>query len=160
MEEIQTYTLEEAHEYFARSINGRVWQLLQMPDRSQFDNDEMLSAAHACTFHWKFVGTAVHQQRGEWLISHVQAVLGHGNEALRHAERCFALTESNREIMKDFDIAYAFEGLARAHAMVGDQKMAEEFFELARAAGSTIMDEEDRSIFMGDFESGEWYGLR
>jgi hypothetical protein len=108
----------------------------------------MLHAAHACAYHWKFIGTAVQQQRGEWLISHVHVVLGHAQEALRHAERCFELTESNKDIMKDFDIAYAFEGLARAHAMMGDQKIAEEFFDLAQKAGSTIADEEDRSIFI------------
>jgi len=160
MDETKTYTLDEAHQYFAKSINGRVWELLQQPDRSQSDNDELLYAAHACTYHWKFVGTAVHQQRGEWLISHIHVVLGHANEALRHAERCFELTESNKNTMQDFDIAYAFEGLARAQAMMGDYKMAREFFDLAQQAGNAITDEEDKSIFMGDFEGGEWYGLR
>lgn len=160
MDEIKMYTLDEAHEYFAKSINGRVWELLQMPDRSPSDNDEMLHAAYACTYHWKFAGTAVHQQRGEWLISHVHVVLGHANEALRHAERCFELTQANKEAVKDFDIAYAFEGLARAHAMIGDQKMAEEFLYLAQQAGNGIADEEDKSIFMNDFDGGEWYGLR
>ena len=155
MDETKTYTLDEAHQYFAKSINGRVWELLQQPDRSQSDNDELLYAAHACTYHWKFVGTAVHQQRGEWLISHIHVVLGHANEALRHAERCFELTQSNKNTMRDFDIAYAFEGLARANAMMCDYKMAREFFDLAQQAGNAITDEEDKSIFMGDFEGGE-----
>ncbi len=62
--------------------------------------------------------------------------------------------------MQDFDVAYAFEALARAHAMLGDQKMAEEFLYLAEQAGGGIADEEDKSIFMGDFDGGEWYGLR
>lgn len=160
MVETKTYTVEEAHKFFAQSINGRVWELLQKPNRSPSENEEMLHAAHACTYHWKFVGTAVHQQRGEWLISHVHAVLGHGNEALRHAQRCFELTESNRDLMQDFDIAYAFEGMARAQAMLGDHILAEEFLVLAQQAGNAIADEEDKSIFMGDFDSGEWYGLR
>ncbi len=160
MDETKTYTLEEAHKHFAKSINGRVWELLEKPDRSQADNDEMLHAAHACTYHWKWIGTAVHQQRGEWLISHIHAVLGHANEALRYAERCFELTQMHKEVMKDFDIAYAFEGLARAHAMLGDQKMAEEFLYLAEQAGNGIANEEDKSIFMSDFDGGEWYGLR
>lgn len=160
MDETKTYTIDEAHKYFAKSINGRVWELLEKPNRSQSDNDELLYAAHACTYHWKFVGTAVNQQRGEWLISRVHVVLGHGLEALRHAERCFELTKSNKDLMKDFDVAYAFEGLARAHAMIGDQKMAEEFLTLAEQAGSTISNEEDKSIFMNDFDGGDWYGLR
>lgn len=153
-------TLEEAHKHFAQATNGRVWELLQKRDRSQAENDEMVHAAHACAYHWKFAGTAVHQQRGEWLISHVYVVLGHGNEALRHAERCFELTESNRSLMQDFDIAYAFEGMARAQALLGDRKMAEEFLVLAQQAGNSIANEEDLSIFMGDFDGGEWYGLR
>ncbi len=160
MDETKTYTLDEAHEHFAKSANGRVWELLQKHDRSPSENDEMLHAAHASIYHWKFVGSAIHQQRGEWLISHVHVVLGHANEALRHAERCFELTQTNKEIMQDFDIAYAFEGLARAHAMLGDQKMAEEFLYLAEQAGNRIVNKEDRSIFMSDFDGGEWYGFR
>ena len=160
MEETKTYTLEEAHKYFAKSINGRVWELLQKSNRSPSEDDELLHAAHACAYHWQFVGTAVHQQRGEWLISRVYVVLGHGNEALRHAQRCFELTESNRNLMQDFDIAYAFEGMARAQAMLGDHRIAKEFLVLAQQAGDAIANEEDKSIFMGDFDSGNWYGLR
>lgn len=160
MDESRAFTLSEAHKHFAQSFNGRVWELLQKPIRSSAEDNEMLHAAHACAYHWQFVGTAVHQQRGEWLISHVHAVLGHAKEALGHAERCFELTESNKDMMQDFDIAYAFEGLARAHAMVGDHRMAKEFFDLAEQAGNAIANEEDRSIFMGDFEGGNWYGLQ
>lgn len=160
MEETKTLTLEEAHRHFAQSINGRVWELLQKTSRSQDENDEMLHAAHACTYHWKFVGNAVNQQRGEWLISHVHVVLGHAKEALRHAERCFEITQAHKDLMQDFDIAYAFEGVARAQAMLGDQKIAQEFFTLAQHAGAAIADEEDRSIFMGDFSAGDWFGLR
>ena len=160
MDETKTYTIDKAHKHFAQSSNGRVWELLQKHERSQSENDEMLHAAHACAYHWKFAGSVVHQQRGEWLISRVHVALGHATEALRHAERCFELTEANKELMRDFDIAYAFEGLARAHAMIGDEKMAEEFLYLAEQAGGVIADQEDKSIFMNDFDSGEWYGLR
>lgn len=160
MDETKLYTIDEAHKYFAQSTNARVWNLLQQSKCSPAENDEMLQAAYASAYHWTFAGTAVHQQRGEWLISHVHAVLGQTREALRHAERCFELTESYKEMMKDFDIAYAFECLARAHAMMGDHHMAREFFALAQQAGQTIANEEDRSIFLGDFERGPWSGLR
>ena len=160
MDKEKKYTLAEAHRHFAQSTNGRVWELLQKPSRTQMEADEMLHAAHACAYHWMFAGTAVHRQRGEWLIGHVHVALGHGNEALRHAQRCFELTESNRHLMQDFDIAYAFEGMARAQALLGDHKMAEEFLTLAEQAGNAIANEEDRSIFMSDFDGGDWYGLR
>jgi hypothetical protein len=160
MEDTKTFTLEEAHTHFAKSLNGRVWELLQQTSRSQEENDEMLHAAHACTYHWKFVGNALNQQRGQWLISHVHVVLGQAKEALRHAERCFEITQANKELMQDFDIAYAFEGIARAQALLGDEKIAMEFYGLAQQAGNAIADEEDRSIFMGDFNGGDWFGLK
>lgn len=160
MEETKTLTLEEAHKHFAKSLNGRVWELLQKTSRTADEDDEMLHAAHACTYHWKFAGNAVHHQRGEWLISHVHVVLGHANEALRHAERCLEITQSNKELMEDFDIAYAFEGIARAQAMLGDEKIARQFYELAQQAGNAIVDSEDRSIFRGDFHGGDWFGLQ
>lgn len=160
MGEKKTFSIDEAHLHFAKSINSRVWELLQKPERSPAENDEMLHAAHTCAYHWKFAGTAVHQQRAEWLISRVHVVLGQAAEALRHAERCFELTESNKDLMKDFDVAYAYEGLARAYAMTGSPQKAKEFYDLAQKAGNAIADEEDQSIFMGDFEGSEWFGWK
>lgn len=87
----------------------------------------MLHAAHACTYRWKFVGAAVQRQRGKWLISHVHALVEHSAEALRHAERSFELTESNKDMMQHFDIAYAYEGLARAYALAAIGRRPENF---------------------------------
>ena len=159
MEETKTYTLDEAHIYFARTINGRVWELLQKSDRSQTEDDEMLYAAYACTYHWTFAGTPVHQQRGEWLISRVHVALNHPQEALRHAEHCYQLTESHKGLMADFDLAYAYECLARAHALSGNLKQAKDAYNLAQQAGNAIQDIEDQSIFLGDIQSGDWFGL-
>jgi hypothetical protein len=119
---------------------GRVWALLQKSNRIPEEEDEMLHAANACTYHWKFVGTAVHQQRGEWLISCVHLVLGHAQEALRHAERCFQLPVSHPGEMADFDIAYAYEGLARAHALSRNFKKAENYYHRAYKTGESIQD--------------------
>lgn len=154
------FTVEEAHLHFAKKINGRVWELLGKEGRTEAENDEMLYAAHACTYHWLQVGTPVHQQRGEWLISHVHVVLGNSIQALDHARRCFELTEANREEMKDFDIAYAYEGLARANALAGKTEEASKWYEKAQQAGKAILDEEDRETFLGDFENGNWYDLK
>jgi len=158
MEETSRFTVEEAHQYFAKTIN-RVWELSQRSGRSQAEHDEMLYAAYACTYHWKFAGTIVHQQRGEWLISRVHVALGHPEAARRHAERCFQLTESHKDSMADFDIAYAYEGLVRAYALSGKNKEAENYYHLAQQAGDSILDAEDRAIFLGDFQGGDWFGV-
>lgn len=153
------YTLPEAHRHFAVTANGEVWRLLEQSTRTSEEDAALLRAAHTCLYHWLHAGSAVHHQRGEWLLARVYAVLGNSQAALRHAARCMHLTDQYRAEMEDFDLAYAYEGLARAHALAGNPAEARRYHAQAAAAGQTIGDAEDRSIFLGDFEGGEWYGL-
>lgn len=154
-----SFPIEEAHRYFAKTANGRVWSLLGQEERSVAEEVELIHAAHASLYHWLQVGTAVHHQRGEWLISHVYAVLGDAPAALRHAARCWGLTDTHKALLADFDIAYAYEGLARAHVLAGNHAEAQHYYTLAQEAGAAIADEEDRAIFTSDFTNGNWAGL-
>jgi hypothetical protein len=154
-----TYTEVEAHRHFAKQCNLHVWALVAKRERTPDEDAEMLDAAHASLFHWRYAGTGVHQQRGEWLISHVHALLGLGDAALRHAERCLALTATHQSEMEDFDVAYAYLGMARAHALLGNKGDAQKYRALAENAGKEINDEEDRIIFSDDLNGGNWYGL-
>lgn len=160
MEEDAKYTLDEAHLMFAKKTNGRVWELLDKRQRTDEEDQEMVHAAHASMFHWLHSGTAIHRQRGEWLVSRVHCVLGQGDEAVRHAQRCLDLTEKHKDLMQDFDVAFAHEGIARAHAVAGNREEARKHIELAREAGGAIEDDEDRKVFLDDFDGGEWHGLR
>lgn len=159
MSEEARYRLDEANEIFAKKINHRVWELLDKGDRAPAEDEEMIHAAHASLYHWLSAGTAVHHQRGEWLVARVYTVLGISSEALRHAERCLVLTHDNPQLMADFDRAYAYESVARAQALAGNRQAAETYRELARAAGEQIADKEDRQIFTTDLKGGDWYGL-
>jgi hypothetical protein len=104
--------------------------------------------------------TEANRQRGEWLMARVHTVLGETAPALQHARRSLELSEAYRDQMKDFDIAYAYEGMARANALGGDRATARQYLEKAEAAGRAIADPEDKEIFMGDLEGGAWYGIR
>jgi len=86
-------------------------------------------------------------------------MLGDVEDALRHAIRCHDLTQANLELMHDFDIAYGYDGMARALGLVGQTEEARSIYAKARKAGAAITDEEDRGIFKGDFESGDWFGI-
>ena len=108
----------------------------------------MVESAHASLWHWGYAGGALERQRGEWLISHVYAVVGDGPNALRYAQRCWAITEAEHFV--DFDFAYACEGLARAHAVNGETATAAEWRARAEEAGRLIADDEDRDIFEAD----------
>jgi len=160
MGEEQKYTLPEAHQEFAKKTNGRVWELLDKPNRTTSKNEEMLLAAYASLYHWSKAGTVVNIQRGYWMVGKVYLSLGQKQSALDAALRCQELTDNNQAEMKDFDLAFAEELLARAYAFSGDQAEAKKHFQLAAELGENIQDPEDKNIFLGDLHGGEWYQLK
>lgn len=153
-------TIEESHEHFAKSLNGKVWELLEKPDRTKAEDEHMVYAAHASTYHWLNAGTGVNHQRGEWLIAKVYTELGIADSALRHASRCLELTNEYKGEMKDFDLAYAYEGFARANALAGNKEEAKKYIKLAEDSGQAIKNDEDKKIFVSDFNGGNWFGLK
>ncbi len=160
MNEEKKYTLEEAHKHFAAALNGKVWELLQKTDRTESENELMVHSAHASCYHWLKVGAGVNHQRAEWLIAHVYTELGMAYSALRHASRCFELTNEYRDSMSDFDWAYAYEGVARANALAGNHEEALKFMQRAEKAGQAISNTDDKNLFLSDFNSGNWHGLK
>jgi hypothetical protein len=160
MSEEKTYTVAQAHYFFAVEYHRQTWDLLEKQGRTRFDEIRMLDYAHASLAHWRTVGTAVRQQRGEWLISRVLAVVGEGQQALKHAELCYELLDNNRGEMEDFDFAFAYEAIARAYAVNGDRPEALKFIERAQKAGEAIQGQEDREVFFAEFNGGDWHGVK
>jgi Activator of Hsp90 ATPase homolog 1-like protein len=145
------------HRAFARSLNGLVWRLLARERRTAEDDARMVDAAHASQFHWREAGGPP-RTRGEWLVSHVYAVLGRPEPALYHAHRCLELAAAEPGVA-DFDHAYAFEAMARARAAAGELDEARRWHARAAAGGAAIADDEDRKIFSADLAAGPWHGL-
>jgi hypothetical protein len=154
----EKYTEQECHKRFAVKLNNLTWELLMKKDRTEDDDQTMIHAAHASLYHWSLVGTEINLQRGEWMVSHVYAVLNRPEPALYHAKRCLAITEKHRFV--DFDLAYAYEAMARAQACAGNADEAKKYIKLAAEAGVKIKEEEDKKIFMGDFAAEPWYGMK
>lgn len=126
---------------------NRTWALLESPGR---DADELLHCAHASAYHWLQAGTVANRARSEWQCSRVYAVLGRPEPALHHARRCLELCESAPDEIEEFDLPFAYEALARAHAVAGDEAEAREWLGRARAAGERISDEDDRVLLESD----------
>ena len=135
----------------ATELFNQVWRLLEREDRTEAEDAEMVHAAHASCFHWMQVGEPVHRARGEWQCARVYAVLGHPEASLRHARS--VLDICRREGIGDFDLAFAYEALARAHTVAGDADEARRWADQARAACADIADEADREIVLADLET-------
>ncbi len=158
MDEEKKYSELECHKKFAVEMNNLVWNLLGKKDRTPQEDESMVNAAHASCCHWSKVGTAINQQRGDWLISHVYAVLNRPEPALHHAKLCMELTEEKK--FEDFDLAYAYEGMARAYACAGNKTESQKYIKLATEAGEKIKNEEDKKLFMSDLAAEPWYNVK
>jgi hypothetical protein len=131
-------------------LNRLVWDGLGAPPV----DPSLADTAHASLYHWRLAGGPLEEARGEWLVSHVYAVLGRAEPALHHARRSYDICV--REGYGGFDIAYAYEGMARALACAGESP--EPWRAQALAAAAEVPDEEDRSILLGDLAAEPWYG--
>ncbi|MDP4220323.1 MAG: hypothetical protein Q8916_14220 [Bacteroidota bacterium] len=157
MAEDNKFTSPEAHKFLGIEFNMKVWDLLGKANRTDEEDQAMIHAAHASHCHWSYVGTSVHTTRGEWLISHVYAVLGRAEPALYHSKRCLQVCLDHH--IADFDLAYGYESMARALAADGNLPEAGRYYSLAKEAGEAIKDPDAKKFFVGDFGTGPWYGL-
>jgi hypothetical protein len=141
-------TEQELHKKLAVDLFNLVWDLLDKEERTREEDDRMLHAAHASRFHWGEIGTPLQFERGEWQISRVYAVLNRPQGAIYHAQRCLDICTANQ--IGDFDIAFAYEALARAYAIAGESEKSREYVRLAEQAAEQIEGGDDRDYFMSE----------
>jgi hypothetical protein len=142
---------KEDHRKFAVNCFNLTWTLLDKKDRTKEEDDKMVHAAHASRYHWGEIGKPVHFERGEWQISRVYSILKRSEPALYHARRCLEICKKNN--IGDFDIAFAYEAMTRAHAITGNITECEKYLQLAKDAGEQIKKKEDRDYFFSELKT-------
>jgi hypothetical protein len=140
------------HRQLGVDLYNRTWKLLEKRNRTRADDDEMLNTTHASAYHWsRAAGTGPENAaRSQWQISRVNAVLGRGDAAVYHAERC--LEHCTQNGIGDWDLAAAYEALARAHRVAGNDAEYRRNLELGREALAQVADDEDREHIAEDLD--------
>lgn len=141
----------EQHRQLGIDLFNYTWTLIDKPDRSAEESDEMIHAAHASAYHWRQVGEPLNFARSDWLLSRVYALLERPEAALYHAQR--SLDTCLEKNIGDFDLAFAYEALARAYAAAGLAVEAKAYLAQAREAGQQIQEEDDRQYFFAELKS-------
>lgn len=141
----------ELHRKLGVDLFNYVWTLLEKTDRSPKDDDTMIHAAHASRYHWGEVGTPINFARGEWQVSRVYSVLRRCEPAIYHAQRSLDICLQHK--INDYDLAYAYEALARAYSISEQWEQVNSFIALARSAGDVIADPADKDWFFKDLST-------
>lgn len=142
---------KDSHKQMAVELFNQTWDLIEREDKDQPEIDRMIHAAHASRYHWENADGPVNIARGEWLISRVYALLSRQEPCLYHADRCLQVTLEND--LKDFDLAFAYEAMARACNLAGDEVETAKYRALAEEAGAEISDPKDREYFFSELKT-------
>lgn len=142
---------EEEHRNFAVNLFNFTWSLLDKKDRTKEEEDQMIHAAHASRYHWGEIGTFLEFERGEWQISRVYLVLKRSEPALHHARRCLEICKENQ--IGGFDLAFAYEAIARAYSIAREPVECKRYLKLAEDAGKLIEKKGDKDYFLSELKS-------
>lgn len=141
------------HRYFAVHFNQKVWHLLSKSSITIEEGYELIDLAHASNLHWRNAGTAINQQRGMYLIARVFLAVGNPEAAVIYANKCQSITNQNPEGIKDFDYAYAKEMTWKCELALGNINNAAKLKKACEKLANLISNEEDKKIFMADFNT-------
>lgn len=148
----------QTHHQMGVDYFNQSWSLLEKPDRNKADEDLLINMVHASLFHWRHLNQPINVLRGEWMIAHVYTLLKHKESALYHAHNTLHWAEVAKA--EDWDLAYAYEAMARAQALLGNREEFSKYLEMALEAGKNIKEEGDRKQFEADFNDNNWFGMK
>ena len=149
----------DGHRTFSAECFNRVWELIDRSDRSDDDTELMIDSAHASRFHWRMRDDVEPRNMAiaSWQLSRVYTAAGRSEEALRYGQE--SLDICTTKSLSPFLSGYAFEALARAALLSGDDEAASRALEAAKEAATRIADTEERSMLMDDIEGAARVGI-
>ena len=132
------------HRRFAVDLFNRSWDLLEQGERSADEDAEMLAAAFGSAWHWQQVGTAENIALGDHQIAKIASHVGQPALALHYARRALEAIEIGH--FGDWQVAAAYEGMARACAAAGDAAQRDYWVQRCTIALGAVPDAADRSV--------------
>ena len=144
------FDVQAAHRYYSALCFNRAWDLIEKPDRTPDEDEEMICLSHAAMWHWMQRTDCMPKNVsiGYWQVSRIYAILGQVDNARRYGQLC--LEASRVEGVPPFYLAYAYEALARSESLAGNRDQAEEYIAQARLLADKIIKTEDRQQLLDD----------
>jgi hypothetical protein len=144
------FDLEKAHRYFAAECFNRTWDYIDKSPRTPEEDEKMLMLTMASFYHWtqRPDCTPGNLSIGYWQLARVHALLHHAEPARHYGQLC--LKYSQGEGTEPFHLAYAYEALARAEAVAGDNAKRDEYLRLGHEVSKTLDDPETKERFLAD----------
>jgi hypothetical protein len=144
------FDVAKAHEHFSVTCFNKAWELIEKPDRTPEEDEDMVRTSLASHWHWtqREDCTATNASVGYWQTSRIYAILGSADNARRYGHLCLE-TAKDKEALP-FCLGYAYEALARAELVARDRKKMEEYLQEARTAADNIPNADAKKRLLDD----------
>ena len=142
-----------AHRRFAAECFNHVWTLLEKPQRTADDDEEMIHCAHASVWHWsrRSDQTPTNRAIGAWQLARVYAQARRPDDARRYARHSLDLFREHG--LAAFFAGYACEAHARADAVAGDRASCDRWLAEAQGWARSVTDPGERQQLLNDLET-------
>ncbi len=140
---------ESWHRYFAISANNAAWSMSESLE-DVLSKTELLDMAHASAWHWRVVGTTLHQMRSTMLLALIHSRMNMGPSAWRYAE---SMKNYFTEISEtpDWELTFVYAIHAWAALACGKLEEYKNSYQKATSCIEAIQDPEDRAVVMKTF---------
>lgn len=142
---------QKAHQFYSVQCFNLAWELLEKSDRTSEDDQQMILLNQTSLWHWTQRKDRADRNLsiGYWQASRIHSVLGDAQNALKSANSCMRVSQQEPA----FFVGYAFEALARAHALNDDQQEAKKALNEAKALADKVADEESKQMLLSDLDT-------
>jgi hypothetical protein len=147
------FDLNRAHKYFSADCFNKAWDLIDKPERTPAEDEQMLLLSMASAWHWtqREDRLPTNLSVAYWQISRIYALLQQADNARRYAQLC--LDVSLGEDIPPFYLGYAYEALARAEMIAGNHPQMQQFLGNAHQAAEQIIDAGSKAMLLTDLET-------
>jgi len=142
--------LQIAHRYFSAECFNQTWKWIDKPRRSKVEDDRMLQLSLASLWHWtqREDVTPTNLSIGYWQVSRVFALLRQADNAKHFGELCLEAAE--KDGVEPFYRGYAYEALARAEMVAGNEPEMEKQLIQAHQIAATLSDPDEKKQLLHD----------
>ena len=150
MTEKPGFAVNAAHKHFSAQCFNMAWGLIDKPDRTAEEDEQMIRLSLASLWHWtqRDDCTERNMSIGYWQVSRIYALVGQADAARKYG--LLSLECSTEE--EPFYMGYAYEALARAESVAGNRKKMEDHLGKARRLAEDVSDVESRKILLADLD--------
>jgi len=147
------FDVDAAHKHLSVQCFNKAWGLMDKPDRSAEEDEQMVRLSLASHWHWtqREDYTKKEMSIAHWQTSRIYAMLGQPDNARRYGQLC--LVASRGMDLPPFCLGYAYEASARAESVAGNGEKMEEYLAAALQVADTMSDPDVKKQFLEDLET-------